>query len=126
INKPITFVSLLKVSRTEKLQNYKTSEALPPAFKMSSKSLFESDDDAAQANKLARKAKESPFMLVGIAGFVAAGLIGAYKYKNRGTMSTSVFLMQLRVAAQGTVVGCLTVGLAYTMAKEYLFDKAPK
>ncbi|XP_020799799.1 HIG1 domain family member 1C [Drosophila serrata] len=93
---------------------------------MSSKSLFESDDDAAQDNKLARKAKDSPFMLVGIAGFVAAGLIGAYKYKNRGTMSTSVFLMQLRVAAQGTVVGCLTVGLAYSMAKEYLFDKAPK
>ncbi|XP_017016817.1 HIG1 domain family member 1A, mitochondrial [Drosophila kikkawai] len=93
---------------------------------MSSKSLFESDEDAAQANKFAKKAKESPFMLVGIAGFVAAGLIGAYKYKNRGTMSTSVFLMQLRVAAQGTVVGCLTVGLAYSMAKEYLFEKAPK
>ncbi|XP_016987950.1 HIG1 domain family member 1A, mitochondrial [Drosophila rhopaloa] len=93
---------------------------------MSSKSLFDSEEDAAQANKLARKAKESPFMLVGIGGFVAAGLIGAYKYRNRGTMSTSVFLMQLRVAAQGTVVGCLTIGLAYSMAKEYLFDKAPK
>ncbi|KAH8251628.1 hypothetical protein KR038_003059 [Drosophila bunnanda] len=93
---------------------------------MSSKSLFQSDDDAAQDNKFSRKAKESPFMLVGIAGFLAAGLIGAYKYKNRGTMSTSVFLMQLRVAAQGTVVGCLTVGLAYSMAKEYLFDKEPK
>jgi len=65
-------------------------------------------------------------LLTGIAGFVAAGVIGAYKYRNRGTMSTSVFLMQLRVAAQGTVVGCLTVGLAYSMAKEYLFDKAPK
>eukprot|EP00099_Drosophila_melanogaster_P022559 NP_650063.1 uncharacterized protein Dmel_CG17734, isoform A [Drosophila melanogaster] len=93
---------------------------------MSSKSLFDSEEDAAQANKLSRKAKESPFMLVGITGFVAAGLIGAYKYRNRGTMSTSVFLMQLRVAAQGTVVGCLTLGLAYSMAKEYLFDKAPK
>ncbi|BFF89250.1 HIG1 domain family member 1A mitochondrial [Drosophila madeirensis] len=92
---------------------------------MSSKSFFV-EDDAEQSNKLARKAKESPFMLVGIAGFVAAGLIGAYKYKHRGTMSTSVFLMQLRVAAQGTVVGCLTAGLAYTMAKEYLFEKEPK
>ncbi|XP_017090479.1 HIG1 domain family member 1C [Drosophila bipectinata] len=93
---------------------------------MSSKSFFESDEDAAQSNKLSRKAKESPFMLVGIAGFVAAGVIGAYKYRNRGTMSTSVFLMQLRVAAQGTVVACLTAGLAYSMAKEYIFDKAPK
>ncbi|XP_017847776.1 HIG1 domain family member 1A, mitochondrial [Drosophila busckii] len=91
-----------------------------------SKSLFDSAEDVQQENKFARKAKESPFMLVGIAGFLAAGLIGAYKYKNRGTMSTSVFLMQLRVAAQGTVVGCLTLGLGYQMAKEYLFDKEPK
>lgn len=95
-------------------------------FKMSSNSLFETDEDVAQANKLSRKVKESPFMLVGIAGFVAAGLIGAYKYRNRGSMSTSVFLMQLRVAAQGTVVGCLTAGLAYTMAKEYLLHEEPK
>lgn len=59
----------------------------------------------------------------GLAGFVAAGLIGAYKYKHRGTMSTSVFLMQLRVAAQGTVVGCLTLGLAYTMYNQYFVQK---
>lgn len=64
--------------------------------------------------------------LLGIAGFLAVGAIGAYKYRHRGTMSTSVFLMQLRVAAQGTVVGCLSVGLAYQMAKEYIFDKQPK
>ncbi|KAM8705682.1 hypothetical protein ACLKA7_010049 [Drosophila subpalustris] len=92
---------------------------------MSSKSFF-AEDDAEQANKLAKKAKESPFMLIGIAGFIAAGAIGAYKYRHRGTMSTSVFLMQLRVAAQGTVVGCLTLGLGYQMAKEYIFDKHPK
>lgn len=60
-----------------------------------------------------------------MAGFVAAGLIGAYKYKHRGTMSTSVFLMQLRVAAQGAVVGCLTLGLAYTMYNEH-FNKKTK
>ncbi|XP_055904110.1 HIG1 domain family member 1A, mitochondrial isoform X2 [Eupeodes corollae] len=88
---------------------------------MSSKSYFEEPEDG--GGKLAKKAKESPFMLIGLAGFVAAGAWGAYTYKNRGTMSTSVFLMQLRVAAQGTVVGALTIGLAYAMAKEYLFDK---
>lgn len=66
------------------------------------------------------------FIFAGLAGFVAAGIIGAYKYKNRGTMSTSVFLMQLRVAAQGTVVGALTLGLGYSMANEYLFNKTPK
>lgn len=31
---------------------------------MSSKSFFE-EDDAAQANKFAKKAKDSPFMLIG-------------------------------------------------------------
>lgn len=41
-------------------------------------------------------------------------------------MSTSVFLMQLRVAAQGTVVACLSVGLAWTMANEYIFHKPKK
>lgn len=35
-------------------------------------------------------------------------------------MSTSVFLMQLRVAAQGTVVGALTLGLAYKMFGDYV------
>ncbi|XP_054747810.1 HIG1 domain family member 1A, mitochondrial [Anastrepha obliqua] len=93
---------------------------------MSSKSYFENSSDESQGGKLSRKVKDSPFMVIGLAGFVAAGVIGAYKYKNRGTMSTSVFLMQLRVAAQGTVVGALTLGLAYTMANDYLFkDKKP-
>jgi len=48
-----------------------------------------------------------------------ACLYGAYKYKHRGNMSTSVFLMQLRVGAQGTVVACLTAGIAYALYKDY-------
>jgi asparagine N-glycosylation enzyme membrane subunit Stt3 len=36
-------------------------------------------------------------------------------------MSTSVFLMQLRVAAQGTVVACLTAGIGYSLCKDYVF-----
>ncbi|XP_050067682.1 HIG1 domain family member 1A, mitochondrial [Anopheles maculipalpis] len=75
------------------------------------------------SDKLARKARESPFMPIGIAGLVAVCAIGAYKYKHRGAMSTSVFLMQLRVAAQGTVVAALSIGLGYTMANEYIFNK---
>lgn len=31
--------------------------------------------------------------------------------------------MQLRVAAQGTVVGALTIGLVYTMLRDYVFDR---
>lgn len=89
---------------------------------MSSKSYFEEPGE--EGGKLAKKAKDSPFMIVGMTGFVIAGLIGAYKYRHRGTMSTSVFLMQLRVAAQGTVVGCLTIGLAYAMINEHFFKKS--
>lgn len=62
----------------------------------------------------------------GIAGLVTACAIGAYKFKRRGEMSTSVFLMQLRVAAQGTVVGCLTLGLAYKMLDEYVLNPKKK
>lgn len=62
-------------------------------------------------------------LITGLIGLAAACGIGAYKFKHRGTMSTSVFLMQLRVAAQGTVVACLTAGIGYHMAEEYLFNK---
>lgn len=57
----------------------------------------------------------------GLIGLACVCGMGAYKYKYRGGMSTSVFLMQLRVAAQGTVVGALSLGLAYTMANKFLF-----
>lgn len=82
--------------------------------------------DEGSGDKLARKARESPFMPIGLAGLALVCGIGAYKFKRRGEMSTSVFLMQLRVAAQGTVVGALALGLAYTMANEYIFKKDDK
>lgn len=53
---------------------------------------------------------------------VACG-IAAYKFKNKGDMKTSVFLMQTRVAAQGTVVSCLTVGLLYNMFQKHVLHK---
>lgn len=77
----------------------------------------------AQSQRLARKAKDAPMLAVGVVGFLAACGIGAYKYNRRGTMSTSVFLMQLRVAAQGTVVGALTLGLAYKMFNDYVLPQ---
>jgi asparagine N-glycosylation enzyme membrane subunit Stt3 len=41
-------------------------------------------------------------------------------------MSTSVFLMQLRVAAQGTVVACLTAGIGYSLFKDYILKPEVK
>lgn len=83
-------------------------------------------DEESQSDKLVRKAKEAPFVPLGLLGCVGVLAYGAYKYKHRGTMSTSVFLMQLRVAAQGTVVACLTGGLVYSMARQYVFKSDDK
>lgn len=58
--------------------------------------------------------------MMGVCGY------GVYSYKKRGKMSTSVFLMQLRVAAQGTVVSALTIGLAYTLVTEHLLKDKKK
>lgn len=48
---------------------------------------------------------------------------GAYMFKNRGKMSTSVYLMHLRVGAQGAAVASLTGGLIYTMINEHILKK---
>lgn len=60
-----------------------------------------------------------------MAGFFAVAAMGLYNYKNRGNVSTSVYLMQLRVAAQGTVVGTLCLGLIYSMIDRYIINKRP-
>lgn len=57
-----------------------------------------------------------------IAGCVGAVGYGGWAYKNRGTMSTSVFLMQFRVIAQGTAVGALCAGMVYTLYNNH-FNK---
>jgi hypothetical protein len=66
--------------------------------------------------------KLTKFLFLGLAGLVAALGYSAYKYRDvrRGGMSTSVFLMQTRVLAQGTVVSCLTVGLAVQMFNKWV------
>ncbi|XP_034841418.1 HIG1 domain family member 1A, mitochondrial-like [Maniola hyperantus] len=89
------------------------------------KPIFDYHDES-QSEKLSRKTKESPFMVVGLAGLAAAVGYGAYSYKNRGTMSTSVFLMQFRVISQGLVVGALTAGMSYTLYRNYISKPKPE
>ncbi|XP_014836417.1 PREDICTED: HIG1 domain family member 1A, mitochondrial [Poecilia mexicana] len=71
-------------------------------------------------SKLMRKVKENPFVPLGLAGFV--GIVGRqlYKMKNRGDTKMSVHLIHMRVAAQGFVVGAMTVGVLYSMYNEYI------
>lgn len=54
---------------------------------------------------------------------LAACAHGAYKYKTRGATSTSVYLMQLRITAQGIAIGSLVVGLALTMFNEHVLHR---
>lgn len=70
-------------------------------------------------SKFMRKAKENPFVPVGMAGFL--GIVGyqLMKMKNRGNVKMSVHLIHMRVAAQGFVVGAMTLGVIYSMYNEF-------
>ncbi|XP_068197579.1 HIG1 domain family member 1A, mitochondrial [Antennarius striatus] len=75
-------------------------------------------------SKFLRKAKENPFVPVGMAGFCAIVGYGLYKMKSRGDTKMSVHLIHMRVAAQGFVVGAMTVGVLYSMYKDYFSKSA--
>ncbi|XP_058487359.1 HIG1 domain family member 1A, mitochondrial isoform X1 [Solea solea] len=71
-------------------------------------------------SKLMRKVKENPFVPVGIAGFFAIVGYRLMKMKSRGDTKMSVHLIHMRVAAQGFVVGAMTVGVLYKMYNDYI------
>jgi len=79
-------------------------------------------DEEKHTSKLWRKMKEAPFVPVGIGGLIGAVGYGIYNYRNRGQMSTSVYLMHLRVMAQGMVVGAITIGMGINIGVQ-LYDK---
>lgn len=51
---------------------------------------------------------------------IVAG-IGGYRFRKQNIANPSAYLMQLRVAAQGTCVGALSVGMAYNLGQKYIF-----
>ncbi|XP_077374891.1 HIG1 domain family member 1A, mitochondrial [Festucalex cinctus] len=71
-------------------------------------------------SKLWRKSKENPFVPMGIAGCLAIAGYGLWKLKSRGNTKMSVHLIHTRVAAQGFVVGAMTIGVIYTMYRDYV------
>ncbi|KAM9229065.1 HIG1 domain family member 1C [Dugong dugon] len=76
---------------------------------MSSDNQWSADKDESQLSRLIRKSRDSPFVPVGIAGFVAVVSYGLYKLKYRRDQKTSIHLIHMRVAAQGFVVGAVTL-----------------
>jgi hypothetical protein len=71
-----------------------------------------------QKLKFLEKAKKEPFVPIGIAGTLAMIGYGIYDYKNRGTMSTSVYVMQYRVKAQSVIVGALALGVSFSVLRD--------
>lgn len=61
--------------------------------------------------------------MLGLAGCLGAVIYGIYQFKNKGEMSTSVYLMKFRVVAQSAVVLTLGAGVAYSMIDKYLLPK---
>ena len=59
----------------------------------------------------------------GITGTVAACVWGAIAYKNRGPMSTSRYLMRLRVIAQSCVVGSIMLGIGIAALQDSTSEK---
>ncbi|XP_035527236.1 HIG1 domain family member 1A, mitochondrial [Morone saxatilis] len=70
-------------------------------------------------SKFIRKAKENPFVPIGMAGFFAIVGYRLLKMKSRGDTKMSVHLIHMRVAAQGFVVGAMTIGVVYSMYRDY-------
>ncbi|OBS79503.1 hypothetical protein A6R68_18108, partial [Neotoma lepida] len=67
-------------------------------------------EDEGQLSRLLRKSRDSPFVPVGVAGFVAVLSYGLYKLKSRRDEKMSLRLIHVRVAAQGCAVGAVTLG----------------
>ena len=80
-------------------------------------SLSSYDED--QGSKLIRKAREAPFVPIGMAGFAAIVAYGLYRLKSRGHTKMSVHLIHMHVAAQGFVVGAMTLGMGYSLYQEF-------
>ncbi|XP_013884943.1 HIG1 domain family member 1A, mitochondrial [Austrofundulus limnaeus] len=76
------------------------------------------DDD--NVSKLMRKIKQNPSVPIGFAGCAAIVAHQLYKMKTRGDTKMSVYLIRMRVAAQGFVVGSITIGVLYSMFTQYV------
>ena len=80
-------------------------------------SLSSYDED--QGSKLIQKAREAPFVPIGMAGFAAVVAYGLYRLKSRGNTKMSVHLIHMRVAAQWFVIGAMTLGMGYSLYQEF-------
>ncbi|ELT95581.1 hypothetical protein CAPTEDRAFT_174895 [Capitella teleta] len=77
------------------------------------------DDEVVHKKTFMDKCLDQPFVPLGILGTLGMLGYGAVNFKNRGSMSTSVYLMHLRVKAQSMVVGAMALGVSYALLKDH-------
>jgi hypothetical protein len=82
---------------------------------------FKTSYDEEKESKFLKKSKENPFIPAGIAGALFALGYAAIKFRSRGNQKASVFLIHTRVAAQGAIVGALTVGCIYQIFHDFIW-----
>ncbi|XP_062523162.1 HIG1 domain family member 1A, mitochondrial-like [Corticium candelabrum] len=83
-----------------------------------SKPVLVDNEYESNAAKLWRKTKAQPFVPLGLAGTAAAVAWGAYAYRSRPAgLSTSRYVMHLRVTAQSVIVGAMIVGAFFGSRK---------
>ncbi|XP_049506342.1 HIG1 domain family member 1A, mitochondrial-like [Panthera uncia] len=78
-----------------------------------------------QGSRRIRRAREAPFVPSGMAGFAAIAAYGPYPLKSREDTRRSVQLIHVCLAAQGFVVGAMTLGVGYSMCKEFWAKPKP-
>uniref|UniRef100_A0A8C6N0R6 HIG1 domain-containing protein n=1 Tax=Mus spicilegus TaxID=10103 RepID=A0A8C6N0R6_MUSSI len=80
--------------------------------------------DEGQGSKFIQKAKETLFCFaffpIGMAGFAAILVYGLHTLKSRGNMKMPIHLIHMRVAAQGFVVGAMTLGMELHLFLHFL------
>jgi len=75
------------------------------------------EEENSITDRLTKQTKRFPLYPVGILGFGLVAAYGIYKFKSRKGR-TSLYLIQLRLAAQGTAVGIIGVGVLYNIYNE--------
>jgi len=75
--------------------------------------------DQTLSQKFLEKGRKSPFLVASLISFAGIAGYGAYSFRKK-KISTQLYLIQLRVVAQGTAIACLTIGMGYHMIRKFI------
>ncbi|EEB13105.1 conserved hypothetical protein [Pediculus humanus corporis] len=64
------------------------------------------------------KVSQEPAVPIGFCGLTGVVSYFLYNYKNRGDTRTSLYLINMRLIAQGTLLSTLAVALVYSLSQK--------